>query len=108
MPRTLSDDCIIALYNARDETAIAATAHKYGHFCMSVAYGILQSRPDAEECVNDTYHDAWNAMPPHRPSILSTLPNAGSKIPARIAIIAITTKSSTNVNLFFISPPQSK
>ena len=67
MPRTLSDDCIIALYNARDETAIAATAHKYGHFCMSVAYGILQSRPDAEECVNDTYLRTWNSIPPAAP-----------------------------------------
>ena len=70
MPRTLSDDCIIALYNARDETAIAATAHKYGHFCMSVAYGILQSRPDAEECVNDTWLGTWDTIPPNRPTIL--------------------------------------
>ena len=27
---------------------------------------------DAEECVNDTWLHAWNAMPPHRPSLLST------------------------------------
>lgn len=27
---------------------------------------------DAEECVNDTYLNAWNSMPPHRPVVLST------------------------------------
>lgn len=27
---------------------------------------------DAEECVNDTYLRAWNAMPPHKPHVLST------------------------------------
>ena len=27
---------------------------------------------DAEECVNDTYMQAWNSMPTHRPAVLST------------------------------------
>ena len=26
---------------------------------------------DAEECVNDTWLHAWNAIPPHKPSVLS-------------------------------------
>lgn len=26
---------------------------------------------DAEECVNDTYLNAWNTIPPHKPNILS-------------------------------------
>lgn len=33
--------------------------------------GILRSREDSEECVNDTYVGAWNAIPPHRPNSLS-------------------------------------
>lgn len=70
MPERLSDDRIVALYNARDEQAIAATADKYGNFCMGLAYDILGSRPDAEECVNDTYLRAWNSIPPAKPKSL--------------------------------------
>ena len=70
MPERLSDDRIVALYNARDEQAIAATSDKYGNFCMGLAYDILGSRPDAEECVNDTYLRAWNSIPPAKPKSL--------------------------------------
>ena len=45
---------------------------KYGAYCTSIAQNILQNPADAEECVNDTWLHAWNAMPPHRPSLLST------------------------------------
>lgn len=38
----------------------------------SIAHNILFNMDDAEECVNDTWLHAWNAMPPHRPSMLST------------------------------------
>jgi RNA polymerase sigma-70 factor (ECF subfamily) len=40
---------------------------------MQVALGILgkAGRADAEECVNDTYLRAWNAIPPERPHSLS-------------------------------------
>ena len=31
---------------------------------------ILDSREDAEECVNDTWHKAWDTMPPQRPGSL--------------------------------------
>ena len=70
MPEKLPDERIIALYNARDEKAIQATADKYGNFCMSLSYDILKSRPDAEECVNDTYLRAWNSIPPAKPKKL--------------------------------------
>ena len=70
MPEKLSDERIITLYNARDEQAIRATADKYGNFCMSLSYGILQSRPDAEECVNDAYLRVWNSIPPAKPQSL--------------------------------------
>ena len=33
---------------------------------------ILGNEQDTEECVNDTYLGAWNAIPPHRPSPLRT------------------------------------
>ena len=68
----MDDVKIVQLYWDRNEQAIPATADKYGNYCTSIAKNILGNREDTEECVNDTYMNAWNAMPPHRPSILST------------------------------------
>ncbi|MBR6404603.1 MAG: sigma-70 family RNA polymerase sigma factor [Lachnospiraceae bacterium] len=68
----MEDRRIVDLYWQRDETAIAETENKYGRFCFSIANNILRNREDAKECVNDTWLGAWNAMPPHRPEILST------------------------------------
>lgn len=63
----MEDLQIIELYWARKEQAIAETAGKYGTFCRSIAKNILSIEEDAEECVNDTYLQAWNAIPPQRP-----------------------------------------
>ena len=68
----MDDTKIVQLYWDRNEQAIPATADKYGRYCASIAQNILGNKEDAEECVNDTYISAWNSMPPHRPSILST------------------------------------
>ncbi len=68
----MKDSQIIDLYWQRDETAISETEAKYGRFCFSIANNILHDDEDAKECVNDTYLGAWNAMPPHRPEMLST------------------------------------
>ena len=68
----MDDVKIVQLYWDRNEQAISATADKYGNYCNSIAKNILGNREDAEECVNDTYLNAWNSVPPHRPSILST------------------------------------
>jgi len=68
----MDDKQIIALYWARDEAAIPATAEKYSGYCGSIARNIVDSREDAEECLNDTWLGAWNAMPPHRPSVLAS------------------------------------
>ncbi len=67
----MDDEKIIQLYWDRDEQAIPVTDIKYGAYCTSIAKNILGSNEDAEECVNDTYLNAWNAMPPHRPAVLS-------------------------------------
>lgn len=79
----MDDKQIVDLYWQRNETAIDETAAKYGPYCHSIAYNILDNDADAEESVNDTYLDAWNSMPPHRPSILSTFLG---KITRRISI----------------------
>ena len=66
----MNDDRIIELYWERNESALEVTASKYGRKLYAVAYHILEDAPDAEECENDTYLAAWNAMPPERPHFL--------------------------------------
>lgn len=67
----MEDNKIVDLYWARSEEAIKETQEKYGKYCFSVAFRILQSEFDAEECVNDTYVKAWESIPPNRPESLS-------------------------------------
>lgn len=67
----MDDSRIVEMYWNRQEEAIAETDAKYGTYCNYIAYHILYSSRDAEECVSDTYMRAWNAMPPHRPDRLS-------------------------------------
>ena len=65
------EDCdIIRLFWAREERALEETHQKYGAYCWTIAHNILKNREDSDECVNDTYLRAWNAMPPQRPAIL--------------------------------------
>ena len=78
------EDCqIVELFWKRDEKAVKETASKYGNYCYSIAYRILSNHEDSEESVNDTYIDAWNSIPPHRPLLLSAFLG---KITRRIAI----------------------
>jgi RNA polymerase sigma-70 factor (ECF subfamily) len=67
----MDDKEIVDLFWARSEQAISAAAEKYSKYCHSIAYNILGSNEDAEECVNDTYARAWGAIPPARPERLS-------------------------------------
>lgn len=67
----MEDEKIIELYQLRNEEAIKATAEKYGNYCSAIASNILPFKEDAEECVNDTWLHAWNAIPPHIPPRLS-------------------------------------
>ena len=67
----MDDKRIIELYFDRDELAIDETRVKYGKLLNHVAFSILNSCEDSEECVDDTYLKAWQSMPPTRPSILS-------------------------------------
>ncbi len=63
----MKDEEIVALYLARDENAIEETADTYGARLRTLAFGIVEDRQTAEECENDTYFRAWNAIPPHEP-----------------------------------------
>ena len=66
----MDDRAIVELYHRRNEQAITESDKKYGALCRSIALRLLGLREDAEECVNDTYHAAWNRMPPDRPQTL--------------------------------------
>lgn len=68
----MNDSEIIELYWNRMESAIIHTAEKYSSYCRSISMNILNNSADAEECVNDTYLHAWNAIPPNRPSVFRT------------------------------------
>ena len=63
----MEDSAILDMYFARSEQAITETDRKYGPYCYSVAYHILENRQDSEESVNDTYYSAWRGIPPRRP-----------------------------------------
>ena len=68
------EDCkIVELYLKRNESAIKETKEKYDKYCSYIANNILNSEPDTEECVNDTYLAAWNSIPPS-----AALPQYGS------------------------------
>lgn len=67
----MDDKMILNLYRMRQTAALSETEAKYGRLCFAVANNILSSREDSEECVNDTWLHAWNAIPPEWPSKLS-------------------------------------
>lgn len=87
----MEDSQIVSLYWDRNETAIAQTEKKYGVYLSKIAYNILADREDTQESVNDTYLAAWNSMPPHRPSVLSTYLG---KLTRRISIDLFRKKNS--------------
>lgn len=67
----MRDTEILDLYWTRDERAIVRTQEAYGKYCYSIAWRILNDREDSDECVNDTWMRAWNAIPPKRPERLN-------------------------------------
>ena len=66
----IPDEVIIALYWKRDEAAITETDRKYRGYLHTVAWNILKDEQDCEECLNDTYLNTWNAIPPQKPNSL--------------------------------------
>ncbi|MBQ9413906.1 MAG: RNA polymerase sigma factor, partial [Clostridia bacterium] len=79
----MEDKKIVALFWARDETAIEETRGKYEPLLHTLCGRILKSKEDAEECVNDAYLKAWESIPPQRPeNLLAYL----AKITRRTAI----------------------
>ena len=68
----IGDEKIIEMFLGRSEQGIRELDIKYGKVCHKLSYNIVNSRQDAEECVNDAYLGAWNTIPPATPSPLLT------------------------------------
>ena len=66
----MEDEAMVALLWRRSPRAIEELDKKYGRLCRKLANNIVNSREDAEECVNDAYLGVWNAIPPARPHSL--------------------------------------
>ncbi len=66
----MEDSQLIELFWQKNPDAISETAGRYGAYCFAIAERILHNPEDSEECVNDTWLQAWNAMPPQRPDVL--------------------------------------
>ena len=66
----VDDKTIIELFFQRNQQGIRELDHKYGKICHNLSYNILNSSRDAEECVNDAYLGAWDAIPPVYPNPL--------------------------------------
>ena len=66
----MDDRGIIGLFNERSERAVDECRARFGAYLRAVALNVTGSERDAEECENDAYLAAWNAIPPERPSAL--------------------------------------
>lgn len=66
----IDDKRIIELFFDRSEKALVELDIKYGKLCHTLSHNILNSRQDAEECVNDAYLGVWNTVPPAKPDPL--------------------------------------
>ena len=79
----IEDEKIVELFFERSEQAIQELGNKYGKVCRKLSYNIVNNMQDAEECVNDAYLGAWNAIPPEKPDPLLTylcMPALGAAI----------------------------
>lgn len=66
----IEDEKIIELFFERSEQGIRELDIKYGKVCRKLSNNIVNNKQDAEECVNDAYLGAWNAIPPAKPDPL--------------------------------------
>lgn len=64
----MNDNSIIELFERRSERALTEVSCTYGGLLHTIARHILGDRLDAEECVNDTLMQVWNAIPPAKPA----------------------------------------
>lgn len=66
----MPDARIIEMLNCRDEHAIHEMDAEYGPLLKKVIRQIIITPEDTEECLNDTYFNMWNSIPPASPKNL--------------------------------------
>ncbi|MBQ0102517.1 MAG: sigma-70 family RNA polymerase sigma factor [Firmicutes bacterium] len=66
----MEDSRIISLFFERSDNAIAELSKKYGKLFLHISGNVLDDKRDAEECVNEAYHETWKTIPPENPSSL--------------------------------------
>ena len=66
----MNDSDLLALFNKRDENAIAGLIEKYGGLCRSLIGNILRDRRDVDECLNSVWFRIWSSIPPASPKDL--------------------------------------
>lgn len=67
----MTDEEIIALFLAREQSGIGELAKKYSFYCQKIAWNLLGNKEDTEECLNDTWYTVWSRIPPTVPPVLS-------------------------------------
>ena len=67
----MEDSQIIQLFLSRQEAAIEELNQKYFYYCHQIAWNILKNEEDVAECINDTWLEVWNSIPPKEPAVLS-------------------------------------
>jgi len=68
----VNDNEIVELFWQRSEDALTECANIFGRYCRKIANNILGNDEDTEECVNEAWYRAWNAIPPARPTMLKS------------------------------------
>ena len=66
----MDDRGIIGIFNERSERSVDECRARFGAYLRAVALNVTGSERDAEECENDAYLAAWNAIPPECPRSL--------------------------------------
>ena len=61
-----TEEVVKALEN-RDSTALADIQKNYGALLRRIAVNLGLNSVDTEECMNDTYLEVWNTIPPAKP-----------------------------------------
>lgn len=66
----MQDSQIVTGLLERDQGVLKELSAKFEKLCLQISYNILNDREAAEECVNDTYLNVWNSIPPAKPDNL--------------------------------------
>jgi RNA polymerase sigma-70 factor (ECF subfamily) len=66
----MNDSEIIELFWQRAEDALTVCEQEFSNYCRRIIHNILENNADTEECLNDTWLKAWNAIPPAKPTRL--------------------------------------